>query len=195
MGALRPTWTASTLRSVTRVLVALDESPKSLNAARTAVRLFPDPATEFLVINVATAPVVWTGGTYGDVYGVAPAILFLGPGDHAKEAATHLREEAAAAGMRDPRILVASGDAAERIAAAAEEHDVDVVVVGSHTKNFLRRLIDPSVADRVVHTAHRPVLVVATTDAPRERRPVSADGDEAHGDIEDKLSGDELPDS
>jgi nucleotide-binding universal stress UspA family protein len=149
---------------VTRVLVALDESPKSLHAARTAVRLFPDATTEFLVINVANAPVVWTGGIYGDVYDIAPASLFTDPGAVANEAIVHLKEEAAAAGMAHPRIIVESGDIARRITAAAEAHDVDLVVVGSHTKGFLRRLVDPSVADRVVHGAHRPVLVVVTPD-------------------------------
>ena len=47
------------------------------------------------------------------------------------------------------------------IAAAAEEHDVDVVVVGSHDKSALRRLFDPSVAVGVVRATSRPVLVVS----------------------------------
>lgn len=172
--------------------MALDESPKSLSAARTAVKLFPDPTTEFLVINVAISPVVWTGGLFGDVYGIAPSTLFLDAADLTKQAAAHLRDEAAAAGMRDPRILVASGDVAERIAAAAEEQDVDVIVVGSHTKGFLRRLVDPSVADRVVHTAHRPVLVVATEDAPREARRPSENEETAKVTGEDELPGGEV---
>jgi nucleotide-binding universal stress UspA family protein len=147
-----------------RILVALDESPKSLHAAQTAVRLFPDPAVVFLVINVANAPVVWTGGAYGDVYDMVPDSFFRDPGATANEAAVHLRAEATAAGIAHPRLIVESGDVAQRITAAADRHDVDLIVVGAHTKGFLRRLVDPSIADRVVHAAHRPVLVVAALD-------------------------------
>ena len=45
--------------------------------------------------------------------------------------------------------------------AAAEEHDVDVVVVGSHDRGMLSRLLDPSVAAGVVRGTYRPVLVVS----------------------------------
>ena len=53
------------------------------------------------------------------------------------------------------------GDPAKAICDAAEECDVDVVVVGSHDKGVLRRLIDPSVAQAVVCGTDRPVLVVS----------------------------------
>jgi nucleotide-binding universal stress UspA family protein len=39
-----------------------------------------------------------------------------------------------------------------------------VIVVGSHDKTLLRRLIDPSVAASVVRDTHRPVLVVSGQD-------------------------------
>jgi nucleotide-binding universal stress UspA family protein len=107
--------------------------------------------------------VVWTGGIYGEVY-AAPATLLADPAEFAKAAAKGIKEEAEAAGLHDAKILLEFGDAADHISRAAETHDVDVVVVGAHTKKFLRRLIDPSVTDRVVHSAHRPVLVVGTTD-------------------------------
>jgi nucleotide-binding universal stress UspA family protein len=45
----------------------------------------------------------------------------------------------------------------------ADEHDVDVIVVGSHDKTAWRRLFDPSVAADVVRDTSRPVLVVSGT--------------------------------
>jgi nucleotide-binding universal stress UspA family protein len=59
------------------------------------------------------------------------------------------------------------GDPTTSILRTAEEHNVDVIVVGSHHKSWLARLIEGSVADNVAHQATVPVLVVAAP--PRQR--------------------------
>jgi len=43
---------------------------------------------------------------------------------------------------------------------AGDDHDVDVIVVGSHDKGWLDRLLTGSVSEGIVRGAHRPVLVV-----------------------------------
>jgi hypothetical protein len=101
-----------------KVLVALDQSPISVRAARESTRLFP--GAEFLVVNVTQQYVPWVqAGDFGTVYPITPVEL----------------------------------------------HDVDVVVVSSHDKVMLRRLLDPSVAQAVVQGTYRPVLV-ASGEAP-----------------------------
>jgi nucleotide-binding universal stress UspA family protein len=72
--------------------------------------------------------------------------------------------EADASGLARAEPLVEVGMPVDRIVAAADEHDVDVIVVGAHDKGFLRRLVDPSVSEGVIHRAHRPVLVVSEDD-------------------------------
>ena len=146
---------------MTKVLIALDESPVSVRAARVAHQLFAGAGNEFLVINVTRLPVPWvSGGIYGEVWAADPLLWT----DQTTEIEAAEREELAAeaseAGLEHPEILVETGDPADAIIKAAEDQDVDVIVVGSHDKGFLRRLLDPSVADRVVHHSHRPVLVV-----------------------------------
>jgi nucleotide-binding universal stress UspA family protein len=151
-------------RSGTTVLIALDESPVSVRAAREAVRLLaPLPAVSFLAVNVARIPVPWVG-TSG--FGAAAPMLVSGTWTDAAQVPVTddeqaLLDSARAVGVPDPSVEVRAGDAAEQICAAADEHDVDVIVVGSHDKSALRRLFDPSVADGVVHGTRRPVLVVS----------------------------------
>ena len=54
------------------------------------------------------------------------------------------------------RLLGAPG---ESIVKAAEEQDVDIIVVGSRGQGTLRRTILGSISDYVIHHAHVPVLI------------------------------------
>jgi nucleotide-binding universal stress UspA family protein len=140
-----------------RILVALDDSLVSLRAAHEASRLFPNG--EFLAITVTRRAVPWiaTGWDYGAVYPVEPYDL--------PDVSLYVDELAALAdeaGLADAEILVGDGDPARVICDAAESHSVDVIVVGSHDKGTLRRIVDPSVSQAVLHATDRPVLVVST---------------------------------
>jgi nucleotide-binding universal stress UspA family protein len=142
-----------------KILVALDESPVSARAAREAVRLFSGGDTEFLVINVARLPLMWASG-YG--YGmVAPLAMDPAWLDDDGVAEEHLVARAEAAGLTDAEALTTTGDPVHLVCVAAEEHEVDVIVVGSHDKSVFRRLVDPSVAAGIVRETYRPVLVVS----------------------------------
>jgi nucleotide-binding universal stress UspA family protein len=136
-----------------KVLIALDHTECSTHAAREAVRLFPD--AEFLAINVAQMPVPWVVEGYGAVYSLPPN--WPPPADELQDA---LRRDAEAAGVEPTALLTDTGDPASRICAAADAHDVDVIVVGAHEKGLWRRLVDPSVSTEVTHETHRSVLVV-----------------------------------
>jgi nucleotide-binding universal stress UspA family protein len=152
-----------------KVLVALDDSTISLRAAREAVRLFP--GAEFLVVNVNRRPVPWLApGPFGATY--ATSFVDLPPVGLDDEA---LAERAHASGIDDPETITTVGEPASAICDAAEEHDVDVVVIGSHDKGVLGRLLHPSIAHAVVSGTHRPVLVVSG------RPPLTIDHDEPHG--------------
>lgn len=149
-----------------RVLVALDNSPVSARAARVAARLFSRvPDVEFLVINVTTIPTAWVAGAgYGTVVPLAIDPRWLEP--DAEDQASEERElmaDAVAAGVPDPQVEARAGNPVQEICAAASQHDVDVIVVGSHDKSTLRRLFDPSVAAGVVRDTYLPVLVVSGT--------------------------------
>nr|WP_231512990.1 universal stress protein [Haloferax mediterranei] len=52
------------------------------------------------------------------------------------------------------------GDPAREIIRYAEERDVDTIVIGSHGRSFVVRMLLGSVAEAVVRRAPTPVLVV-----------------------------------
>ena len=148
-----------------RILIALDESSVSARAARVATQLFAADA-EFLVINVARVPAPWVGAA---AYGVVAPMPSIDPAafepDDSSE--SDLMARAEELGVPAAEAITEAGDPVAVICAAAEEHGADVVVVGSHDKNALQRLVDPSVAAGVVRGTHLPVLIVSGAAAER----------------------------
>jgi nucleotide-binding universal stress UspA family protein len=149
---------------MTRVLVALDGTDASVRAGRVAVGLF-GPTAEFLVLNVAASPVPLQEVTpFGAVVPMAAADWDSFTATLESGAEQTARRGAAEVGIEPAEVVVEHGDPVAAICAAAEDHDVDVVVVGSADKKWFVRLVDPSVADGVVHHTTRPVLVVSGHD-------------------------------
>ena len=163
---------------MTQVLIAVDESEQSLNAARVAYDLFGDSAT-YTVVNVAgQSPMMWGGDSlmWGVGYpvlmapsglvGVGPAPTSAGapatevdstPLDAAMQVALDVATEA---DLPNPQVVGEVGDPAQAILEAARHHQADVIVIGSHDRNWITRLFIPSVTGTVVKDAEIPVLIV-----------------------------------
>lgn len=65
------------------------------------------------------------------------------------------------------RTIIKQGDAWRSIIAAADELGADLIVMGTHGRRGLPRALLGSVAEKVVRTAHCPVLTVHKADAER----------------------------
>lgn len=148
-----------------RVLIAVDESDASLEAAKVAHRLFGD--AEFFVVNVAELPVLSTmawGTAYPIVMPMSYPPVLAGEVANGGEDPEHVAEQQAAEVAQSASLhaeaVGAEGDPATAIIRAAHEHHVDVIVVGSHQRSWLSRLFVGSVTSDVVREADIPVLVV-----------------------------------
>ena len=137
--------------SVARLLLATDLSRASAAAANEAIRLAVEHRAELIVMNV-----------------IDPRRLRLPSGRFVRridqerarvEAATQqLVSRAMAAGAR-ATFLVWEGDPAESIVAASEAENADAIVLGSHGRGLLGRLVLGSTSARVAEDARCRVLV------------------------------------
>lgn len=141
-----------------RVLVAMDDDPVSYDALKTAARLFPAPSHEFLLVNVAHLAMPFRSSEFG--FGSVAPLSSDELDAVSGMAVEDIIAAGRAAGVPDPAVVAEAGDPAERIVAAAQEHDVDVIVVGSHSRGLVSRLMSGSVSEAVARHADRPVLVV-----------------------------------
>jgi len=151
-----------------RILVATDGSDSCRPATEAAVELARDLGAELLALSVALGPdaLDTVAATPADPTGAAEAVHLAWTRADADEQAAaassrarHLAEQAEALGIR-ARAITWEGPAGEAIVAAATAERADLIVVGSHCRGALGRLVAGSVSDDVVHHAPVPVLVV-----------------------------------
>jgi nucleotide-binding universal stress UspA family protein len=91
---------------------------------------------------------------------VGPGIAELDRARLLKELRELVPPEAKGLGIATHVSIVDGGRAAEAIVQAAERLDVDAIAMASHGRGGLARTVLGSVAQEVVHRAHRPVFVV-----------------------------------
>jgi len=140
-----------------RVLHPSDFSPASRAAFRRAVAIAKAERAELLIVH-ATVPVIPQAGD-----GFVPANVYddieRAIRDDARQRLDKLVATAKAAKIR-VRSLLLDGTPAEQIVRAARKHRADLIVIGTHGRTGLARVLLGSVAARVVGTAPCPVLTV-----------------------------------
>lgn len=144
------------------VLVGTDGSDIALDATKRGIELLGG-ATEVTVLSViGDLPTDTGGGIEGPIYTPQQEEdLRKSETRHAEQAmaATIAAVKSAAPDARlDQR--VETGDPGATICLVARELAVDAIVIGSHGKGFLSRVLLGSVSDHVMRHAPCPVLVV-----------------------------------
>ena len=132
-----------------KILFPTDFSPASEDALRWATSLARDSGATMLIAHVEEPPMAYGGG---EIYypveenrdELRKSLVQVVPTDHA---------------VPFEHILLV-GDPAHAIAETAEKEDCDLIVMGTHGRTGLTRLLMGSVAESVVRRAKCPVLTV-----------------------------------
>lgn len=108
-----------------------------------------------VVHNVPAMPGVGLpGGALGARLGLVPEETIL------SEYRWRLHAVVRSLGIAADPVVVSRPSAADAILEIAREHDADLVVVGTHARSWLARLLSPSIAEVVVDRADGSVLVM-----------------------------------
>jgi nucleotide-binding universal stress UspA family protein len=137
------------------ILVATDGSAAAKAAVRLACELARATGDELLVVTV------WNElrGDFGVPLGkVVPGLIDI-EREHAAEVLAEARQAAEAAGIA-AETLSRHGEAADEICLAARERNPRMIVIGTHGQGLVERAVFGSVAQKVVHLAPCPVLLV-----------------------------------
>lgn len=146
-----------------RVLVPTDFSQTSSAALQYGVELAATFGASLHVLHVITEPLHATWACY------APGASFLGVVERFKsDAREHLEFLVPAEDVAAGRVVLATawGDATDQILKYASEHDVDLIVCGTHGRQGWDHIALGSVAETVVRRAPCPVLTVRHPERP-----------------------------
>jgi len=133
-----------------KILFPTDFSPFGQEALRWATALARDSDATLIIVHVEEPPMSYGGGEVfigaeeGDREELRKSLVKIIPSD-AKVPFEH-------------KLLV--GDPATVLVEAADEENADLIVLGTHGRTGLTRLLMGSVAEAVVRRAKCPVLVV-----------------------------------
>jgi|SRR5450755_2682233 nucleotide-binding universal stress UspA family protein len=138
---------------IRRIIVAYDGSLPASRALDFAAELAESFRSSITLVHVIQIPMSTPDAlpAWGDLLGAEEhnAATLL------KEAVRHLTKR----GLKvDTRVLL--GSPAEKVANAAADPDVDLVVAGTTGKHALARVLVGSVTTRLLHICSKPVLVV-----------------------------------
>ena len=136
--------------NVKKILFPTDFSTCSDAGLKYATSLARDMGATLLIVHVEEPPIAYGGGEfyYGmpdpDDVALREMLSQVKPGDDAVPC--------------ERRLIV--GDPAEAIVDLAEDEGVDMIVMGTHGRTGVRRLLMGSIAERIVRTASCPVLTI-----------------------------------
>ncbi|MBB3261885.1 nucleotide-binding universal stress UspA family protein [Paraburkholderia bannensis] len=152
-----------------RILVAIDGSKTASHALDTAIQLALESQAELTPLYVIDLPVM----AY-DVPGFDPSIVRDAYFEEGRLLCTDAQEKMMVAGVRgvarSVEVDLGAEDIAHCIARTAAESKADLIVMGTHGRRGVRRLVLGSVADRVLRSSRCPILLVPS----RTRLPESA---------------------
>lgn len=136
--------------NVKNILVPIDFSPGSEAALTLATSLARDTGARLLLAHVQITPLPVGGGEF----------MYVEPSPPTDE----LRARLKGVLPKDPNIPVEhfllSGDPADAIVKLAEDEKADFIIMGTHGRRGLTRILMGSVAELVVRWAKCPVVTV-----------------------------------
>ena len=151
-----------------KVLIALDIEPSAQKVAETGYSLAKSMKAEVVLLHIIGGELA-----YYSSLGYSPIMGYTGFGitespnlialDNIKESSTNFLEKSKQhLGDTTIQTLVEEGDTADVILQTATELHADIIVVGTHSRRGLEKILMGSVAEKVFHHTSIPLFLVPT---------------------------------
>ncbi|MFT3721453.1 universal stress protein [Pseudorhodoferax sp.] len=140
-----------------QILVPVDGSQTAMAALREALTIAKAFQSDLFVVHVID-PYPFLG--VGAEYAVGQAEYLSAATEQATKALAEAQEAVQAAGLSCETAVVEGHAAEDGIMNSAKTSGADLIVMGSHGRRGIEKLLLGSVTQRVLQEAHVPVLVV-----------------------------------
>jgi len=154
-----------------KVLIALDYEPSAEKIAETGHTIATALNADIVLLHVIAEPAYYSSMEYSPIMGFSGFMDTMNV-DMSESVAKNvnalalefLNKSKEHLGNNNIETMVAEGNFAETIVESAEKAQADIIVMGSHTRRGLDKLLMENVAEKVVHLSKVPVLVIPIKD-------------------------------
>jgi len=150
-----------------KVLIALDYDPTAQKVAEVGNLLAKTMGSEVILLHVISEPIYYSSVEYSPIMGfngymdMSPIQLESTDGlikaslDFLDKSKKHLGDDSI-------RTIVKEGDFADTIIKTAAEIHADLIVMGSHSRKWLEKIVMGSVTEKVLNHSSIPLFIVPT---------------------------------
>jgi nucleotide-binding universal stress UspA family protein len=150
-----------------KVLIALDYDPTAQKVAAAGFSLAKCMRAEVILLHVISERVYYSSTEYSPIMGLNSGMDFgpidLDSIDGLKKVSLHFLGK-----LKDhfedksAQVLVEEGDFAESILKTAKDLNIDIIVMGSHSRKWLEEILVGSVTENVLHHTTIPLFIIPT---------------------------------
>jgi nucleotide-binding universal stress UspA family protein len=152
-----------------KILIALDYNPTAQKVAETGYALAKAMNAQTILLHVIFDATYYSSLDYSPVMGFggfsSVATVQTDTVEQIKKAAqTYLDKSKQHLGDDKIQTVIKNGDYGETILNTATELNVDIIVMGTHSKRGLEKILVGSVAEKVLHQSLIPLFIIPTKD-------------------------------
>ena len=156
-----------TTNTMKKVLIALDYNPTAQKVAETGYLLAKSLGADTILLHVISDPVYYSSTDYSPIMGFSGYMdmspLQLDSVEGLKQASlVFLDKTRDHLGNKKIQILAEDGDYAEVIIKTAKKLEADIIVIGSHSRKWLEKIVMGSVTEKVLDQTKIPLFIVPT---------------------------------
>ncbi|MDQ2864475.1 MAG: universal stress protein [Bacteroidota bacterium] len=150
-----------------KILIALDFDPAAEKIAETGYELAKSMSAEVILLHVTAEAFYYSSQNYSPIMGfdgfsnlsVAQPLNFEALNQAARD---YLEKSKQHLGDDTIQTVVKEGEFSESILETAKEMNVDIIVMGSHGRHGLDKVLLGSVAEQVLHKTDIPLFIIPT---------------------------------
>jgi len=154
------------IRKMKKVLIALDFNPTSQKVAEEGYSLARSLDAEVILLHVVVDPIYYTSTENFPIIGYSGSLItpmqLLNAEETKNESKLFLEKIKIHLGDPNIQTVVKEGDFADLILKSAEELQVDLIVMGSHSRRWLEEILLGSVTEKVLHHSPIPLFIIPT---------------------------------
>jgi len=151
-----------------KILIALDYNPSAQTVAETGFALAKGMQSEIILLHVMADPAYYAAYEYSPIMGfnsnfISPETLPPDVSEEIKKGAVEfLNRSKEHLGDEGIQTIVKEGEVADTIVKTATDVQADIIVLGSHSRRGLEKILMGSVAEKVLHHSTIPLFIIPT---------------------------------